>query len=91
MFCHQFNARISLTTWNNQKVSIHLKGKSLEAYRYFECGFVNYLVSKKFGNKYTAVAKVFMSGYANFLYNKISCIILHFYKHNVITYFIFLS
>ena len=32
--------------------------KSLEAYRYFECGFVNYLGSKKFGNKYAAVAKV---------------------------------
>ena len=33
--------------------------KSLEAYRYFECGFVNYLGSKKFGNKYATVAKVF--------------------------------
>ena len=27
--------------------------KSLEEYRYFECGFVNYLGSKKFGNKYS--------------------------------------
>ena len=32
--------------------------KSLEAYRYFKCGFVNYLGSKKFGNKYATVAKV---------------------------------
>ena len=32
--------------------------KSLEAYRYCECGYVNYLGSKKFGNKYAAVAKV---------------------------------
>ena len=33
--------------------------KSLEAYRYFECGFVQYLGSKKFDSKYAIIAKVF--------------------------------
>ena len=32
--------------------------KSLEGYKYFECGFVNCLGSKKFGSKYATVAKV---------------------------------
>jgi len=32
--------------------------KSLDAFKYFLCGFVNYLWSKKFDTQYAAVAKV---------------------------------
>ena len=32
--------------------------KSLDAYKYFLCGFVNYLGSKRFDKKFAAVAKV---------------------------------
>jgi len=32
--------------------------KSLDAFKYFICGFVNYLGSKRFDGKYAAVAKV---------------------------------
>ena len=32
--------------------------KSLDAYKYFICGFVNYLGSKRFDKKFAAVAKV---------------------------------
>jgi len=32
--------------------------KSLDAYKYFLCGFVNYLGAKRFDGKCTAVAKV---------------------------------
>ena len=58
--------------------------KSLEAYRYFECGFVNYLGSKRFGNKYATVAKVFYEWLCKFLLHYISTdfmllLVSHFY------------